>query len=1449
MEISESGDINASNLTIVDGIMVFSKTLLEMSNTYGITTLSKLNITSFKAFRDCSYIKLLQSNQTFLNNMVFTHLYPEPAEDESCVIMDLRKISSVISNNITINSMICTDSVVKTLLMSNPSQRKDIDQYIFINGLILQNIINKRREGMIDLYDINSKGIFKVVFDGFIMRRIIVGITSTEIPYDEEGNILYDDIPIDPAIYSRILEFHHQTEEPIEMRNSLWEECKNFMIETLPHDSSLPIKTKVAFHNITVRNMDFTTVDFIVVLGVSDIVMTNSRFYNNANIWRGIFVFVLVKNSHTYISDSEFYNNTTPSAALFSINTGASLTCIRCNMTNNFGIGSGVIETSQGGNFVFIDSHFENNFGYITSVGIVDQSDNSSLVSNCTLKNNFVVSKEQVLNEVLNYDYIPQSFKDFILAFPHLLEQRRKRTLFSIERGLFEITGDTKIEQTEGILFSVGSTININNCTISNIVTQWYFFDVIESDVLLDRVKMKTVKKEIVDYSSIFRSISSNITIQKCQFEDIHIPVMYGSVSRIVLSDMSVFSSFLLKQNMLWLWSCPSIRIKQISVTTTQVSVPLYIIKKSRIEAIEDTYIIDIGCSPFLVQRSVLELVRNVTIINALRGIKIYESIAPNITSSSFSSSGFTGQLYGGSIIIRRSNVTIENCVFVGNQAQTGGAISITCVIGEKCFNYISNTSFIGNIAYVQGGGINYNTYPPILSNVSFDSNIAPYGADIGSYALDIIFEKTNSTFMSIDNVGSGIPLAQNITVKVIDHEGQVMNQLNDGVIIMSYANTPGQTSSSKGILGIDRAAILNGTAVFTDIALLAPPGSQKVRFHVESNNVKNKKAIYNISSENIYEYTSSLVVNFRYCIPGEMQENEKCTECSALTYSLKSNSTTCHNCMDNAQCLGKKAISVDKGYWRKSETTSAVVDCPRKESCEGGYHPENEYPVKCQEGYTGPLCIECVATEEIKFQPRTNFQCGKCPNKLMNAIRVIGLQILVLAFLGFIIVVNFKKKTENQLSILMRIFTNYVQLISASISFNIDFPKSFNDLFSLSDRLSSAEYSFFSFDCFIEDYEVKLFAPSNALFKMMLYLILPLFVFLLVSIGISAWRLFMKMLKPENQYDMKRLFTISFICIMFLFHPTLIFQSLKVFQCIKIDDGESRMIMYIDAQCYSGEHLKWIFIGGLPIILIWVVGMPLSIFVILYKNRHNLEKEIIQKYFLIVYQGLKSERFYWEIFNTFRKFMVLAFNVFLSTADPNYRVLCAIICLIIMMKVQERLKPYKNPENNRIEIIGIIAGLITLYCGIVFITKEKSLSSVKMASLLLLVGINCYFLLYWGYLVCLYLNYKNKYFVGFLKFYHAILCKNPKKLQAFKIESSNNSKVVKKLVKYKKKKLNKRRLFRRRNRNYKKHPQASRQKPNSKTSQKLPLSNMSTPISALKPSNLDSFKPKQESN
>lgn len=80
----------------------------------------------------------------------------------------------------------------------------------------------------------------------------------------------------------------------------------------------------------------------------------------------------------------------------------------------------------------------------------------------------------------------------------------------------------------------------------------------------------------------------------------------------------------------------------------------------------------------------------------------------------------------------------------------------------------------------------------------------------------------------------------------------------------------------------------------------------------------------------------------------------------------------------------------------------------------------------------------------------------------------------------------------------------------------------------------------------------------------------------------------------------------------------------------------------HMEYDCYSAEHMFWAAAVGLPMVGVWVIGMPLLALVILIKNRKDLDDQRIKKYLLILYQGLKPDAFYWEFVNAARKVVML---------------------------------------------------------------------------------------------------------------------------------------------------------------------------------------------------------------
>ena len=195
-----------------------------------------------------------------------------------------------------------------------------------------------------------------------------------------------------------------------------------------------------------------------------------------------------------------------------------------------------------------------------------------------------------------------------------------------------------------------------------------------------------------------------------------------------------------------------------------------------------------------------------------------------------------------------------------------------------------------------------------------------------------------------------------------------------------------------------------------------------------------------------------------------------------------------------------------------------------------------------------------------------------KCPNPILNGIIVIGVAILAILFYMVLIVLNIRKRKDCTASILIKIFTNYLQFITASLSFELRFSDGLIRFLSPMVRVGDPKQTFLSFDCFISDTHIKGPFESNSIFKLFLLSILPLILFVIIAM---IWTI-MKLVSKKCVSEMSRNLAISFITIVFILHPTLAFNSLSIFQCVEIDHNVSKVRLYTEMECYSGEHIFW---------------------------------------------------------------------------------------------------------------------------------------------------------------------------------------------------------------------------------------------------------------------------------
>lgn len=114
---------------------------------------------------------------------------------------------------------------------------------------------------------------------------------------------------------------------------------------------------------------------------------------------------------------------------------------------------------------------------------------------------------------------------------------------------------------------------------------------------------------------------------------------------------------------------------------------------------------------------------------------------------------GAAGSLFGGGIFMEGGALSISNCAFTGNSAESGGGIFNT--LGTLT---VSNSTFYGNSATGQGGGLfTTSNTPTTVSGSTFSGNAADSGGGIYSVRTLTI---GGSTFSDNSAVGDGGAIA-----------------------------------------------------------------------------------------------------------------------------------------------------------------------------------------------------------------------------------------------------------------------------------------------------------------------------------------------------------------------------------------------------------------------------------------------------------------------------------------------------------------------------------------------------------------------------------------------------------------------------------------------------------------------------------------------------------------
>lgn len=134
---------------------------------------------------------------------------------------------------------------------------------------------------------------------------------------------------------------------------------------------------------------------------------------------------------------------------------------------------------------------------------------------------------------------------------------------------------------------------------------------------------------------------------------------------------------------------------------------------------------------------------------------------------------------------------------------------------------------------------------------------------------------------------------------------------------------------------------------------------------------------------------------------------------------------------------------------------------------------------------------------------------CSKCPKYSYNLMRIIALALLFVLWIAANIFVNIRKKRENNFAILIKILSNYFQILSTTMSFSFKWPTFITSFLEGISFLGKGSYeAVISFDCLLTETRIPFFANSDYIYKTFLSFLSLVCLFGLFLVLAMLWKL-----------------------------------------------------------------------------------------------------------------------------------------------------------------------------------------------------------------------------------------------------------------------------------------------------------------------------------------------------
>ncbi|CAD8084407.1 unnamed protein product [Paramecium sonneborni] len=441
------------------------------------------------------------------------------------------------------------------------------------------------------------------------------------------------------------------------------------------------------------------------------------------------------------------------------------------------------------------------------------------------------------------------------------------------------------------------------------------------------------------------------------------------------------------------------------------------------------------------------------------------------------------------------------------------------------------------------------------------------------------------------------------------------------------------------------------------------------------------------------------------------------CILCDVIQnqYSVQWNAQSCSFKDDvKIKSIKSSMIELRQSYWRAYYFSETIEYCYHLiENCEGGWLPGDQ---SCIIGHIGALCEQCDLYNtrgDGSYSVSSKYSCGSCEEISRNLLTIVFISIWTLISIlmsvsstvqmieEFIIGIRLKALgvavvfKQISTAILIKILTNYLQIISTIGTFQLQVPSEVASVVnSAGNPIESMAYSL---DCYLISV-----SDITIIYFRIIWSLMMASSYLTVFFALGGIAVMVKFIKFKFSY-----IATSFIYVFIYLQPNLIGSLISLISYRVISD-EYWIQGNVSYRYATLQHVKWLYGFCIPLLFFFGAIVPAYLWYGIRKNLHHLDLTKVRQIWGYLYNEYKSYAYYWETIKILQKELII---IVLAYYEDHIPIKASLVFLILFgySFLATAQKPYMSGDLNYLDSKSTVVCAVSIILSSSIYTAQQS--------------------------------------------------------------------------------------------------------------------------------------------